>query len=184
MFLTFWGFGGQVGSGSEKVEKRRSENQKNLNHFEKISVFFSTCVVCVFFEVSLDVFFVFFVARMCQTRVPWDHFSRHFLEKLESWNLCFRVGQTAFFMVFRGWVWRSWVTLFKLFFKVAWGMVFYDFCWNLGSKQDPINHFFVTFDAINSRAIFWWFSDEPERTNDVVKCLPGGALWSYLAKAK
>ena len=94
-----------MGSRSEQVEKRMSENQKKLFQVERISICFDSLFLMIFLKFVWTAF-VFFVARVCQLKTPWDHFSSHFVEKLGRLNLCFRSGQTAFFMVFRDWVWR------------------------------------------------------------------------------
>ena len=55
-FHTFWGFGGQVGSGSEKAWKRSPNTQKNLTLFHKKTMFFLSRFFCDFIQYSGEAF--------------------------------------------------------------------------------------------------------------------------------
>ena len=81
-FLTFGGFGGQVGSGSEEFEKRDPQTQKKVYLPHKICVLRQT-IFNDFFEVCLDSLLPIWVAKVSQMRDPWDHFSKHVAGKLE-----------------------------------------------------------------------------------------------------
>ena len=135
-FSSFWRFGCQVASGSEKCWKSAPNNQKRLLHFHKKSMFFRSLFPS-FFWIVLGCLFLISVAKVSQIRAPWKHFSRHFAAKLERWNLWFGIHQTVLFLIFRGWVWTYRVTFSKWFSKVDPGMSFYVFLWNAGSNRDP-----------------------------------------------
>ena len=55
-FHTFWGFGGQVGSGSEKAWKRSPNTQKKLTLFHKKTMFFLSRFFCDFIQYSGEAF--------------------------------------------------------------------------------------------------------------------------------
>ena len=82
-FKTGWGFGGQVSSGSEKVEKRKSDNQKKVFDIERISVFFDSLFLMICLKFLWTAFFPILVAEVSQMRAPRDDFSARFVEQLE-----------------------------------------------------------------------------------------------------
>ena len=131
LFLCFWGFGGQVGSGSETFQKMVSKNQTRFINFSKNCVFFDSWFLTIFFKFLWTAVFRFWSPKWLKWCPLWEHSSNLFVEKVEMWNLCFRgddLNSSWFLGAGFGDIGPFFV---RLFFKVARGFAFYDFCSNL-----------------------------------------------------
>ena len=57
LFLTFWGFGGEVGSGCEQIGKRDPGNQKKVLRVHIKTMFFLSRFPSYFLECSEEAFY-------------------------------------------------------------------------------------------------------------------------------
>ena len=144
MFVTFWWhFSYFVGPWGPSGFPVRKSWKKGVNKPKVPTPFWEDfCVLWQlifhdFLEDSWDGLFPILVAKVSQMRAPWDHFSARFVEQLERWNLWFRIGQTTFLRVLRGWVEKYWATVFNWFSKPVPGVPIYVFSWNVGHNRDP-----------------------------------------------
>jgi hypothetical protein len=184
LFLTFWSFGGQVGCGSEKPWKRDPGNQKESLPFHKKSVFFSRWFLMILLKFVSTAFF-----RLGQPKCPkWDTSGTTFPAIVqESWNgENYGVVDTKhYFPRFLGTGFGNDGQLFSSWFpnwvRACHFTFFFVKCrLQPGPQNDSVGHHFHW---------KWWvdfslFSEGPGETSNLVKWLPGGLLWSYLAKAK
>ena len=159
--------------GPKKLEKGSPNTQTKLRLFPKKTLFFSESFFSWFYAVFWGGLFVILMAKVPEMRGHWEHFSRHFAAKLESWNVWFRVHQTLLFMVSRGRVWECWASFFKWFSELDPGMYFFDFLWDLGSNREPKWWLLDTISAINWRSIFWWFLEGSADTTNCWNASPG-----------
>ena len=146
-----------MGSGSEKTWKRERQYPKKTKPFSPQNDVFSESLFNRFYAVFWGGLFVILMAKVPEMRGRWEHFSRHFAAKLESWNVWFRLHQTLLCMVSRGRVWECWASFFKWFSELDPGMYLFDFLWDLGSNREPKLSLLDTIFPINWRSIFWWF---------------------------